>query len=253
MARWLRRTLRRYGIGLPFRHVVCPDQSKVIRVDADWRATVTVQSTLVFLDLPGEGDLVDFYPIDPDDLDSVIHESPDARELGRRRHGEGTLVYWEPRENPVRYAAYFHKRSWSSPGWEGKASLYTEIRCEMRTGVQTLEVVAPVRFDTALAFKRPRWRVLKTERSLVKYALTQHDSVRERRPVIRDNGQRVEWKVIGPGVGDRYICIAFTAEALEEWRQRLKNTSLMGRLRRLFTSSVPTGRRETAEGTRLFT
>jgi len=245
--------LRGVGFELPFRHMVCPAQLKTIRVDAEWRAAVSVQSTYVFLDLPEDGDLKDIYPLQPGDAEGSIHHSPDSREIGRRRYGAGTLVYWRPRNGLVRYAAYDHQCGWSSPGWDSQASLYTEMVCEMRTGIQTLEIMAPVRFETAVAFKQPRWRSFKTERSLVKYALAHLESNSERRPVIRDNGQRVELRIIGPKVGDRIVCMAFTAEGIEEWKRRLKETSVTGRLRSFFGFKPNRGPDEVAQGNRLFT
>jgi len=239
--KWLRRTLRRYGIDLPFRDVICTEQLKTIRVDGKWQATVTIQSTLVFLDLPDEGDLRDMLPIDSKkDFESVVHESPDGRELARRQRGATTILYWWPREAIVRYASYVHQHSWSSPGWEGQASLYTEFQCEMRTGIQTLEIVAPVMFETAVAFKRPRWPNLATERRLVKYALAQVESPSGSRPLIRDNGQRVQWKIVGPKVGQRYIVIVFSAGGVAQWQKRLKETSIAGRVRGLFRRPATT-------------
>src|SRR5262245_57300358 len=113
MDRWFRRMLRGVGVDLPFRQMVCPAQLKTIRVDAEWRATVSVQSTYVFLDLPDDGDLKDIYPIPHSDAEGSIHHSPDSREIGRRRYGTGTLVYWRPRNGLVRYAAYDHQCGWS--------------------------------------------------------------------------------------------------------------------------------------------
>lgn len=236
MKQWIRRTLRRRGIELPFRGVVCPEQVKQIRVDTSWRATVTVQSTLVFLDVPEEGDLCDVLPLVADDYDSVIHSSPDAREIARRQQGDTMRVYWAPKEAIVRYATYAHQYSWTSPGWDGQASLYTEYTCSMKTGVQHLEVIAPVIFSAAVAFKRPRWPRLNSERSLIKYALEQLASADGHRPAVRDNGQRVQWQIVGPNVGDRYVCMAFTAEGLAQWQEKLRKVSvgerIMGLLRK---------------------
>ena len=241
MKKWFRRTLRRLGLEVPFTQLICTDRVRTIAVDADWRATVTVQSTLVFLEAPEEGDLRDPFPVDPEtDRECVIHTSPDARELGRRKNGTGTFVYWKPREPVNLYSPYIHKYSWSSEGWEGKGSLYTELRCDIRTGVQTLEMIAPLKFETAVVFKRPRWRRWSSERRFVKYALHQLESGTEARPLINNNGQRVEWRVIGPKVGDRHICIAFTADGLAQWRRQLKETSITGRVKGLFRSVVPT-------------
>jgi hypothetical protein len=253
MTRWVRRTLRRYGYELPFRQVICPAQIKTIRVDASWRAVVTVRSTLVFLDLPDDGDLHDFYPFDPSNVQSVIHQSSDSVEIGRRRYRSGTLSYWRPRDPLVRYAAYDHQYTWSSPGWESQASLYTEMSCDMRTGVQTLQIAAPLSFTAAVAFKRPRWPRLTSERSLIKYALARLDRAREHAPVIFEDGQRVEVTILGPRVGDRYVCIAFTADGLAEWRERLAKTSLAGRVRGALGSLVPVRRGNAEPRTRMIT
>ena len=101
--KWIRRTLRRSGIELPFNDVICTEQLKTISVDAKWRATVTVQSTLAFLDIPEDGDLRDVLPIDSKkDFESAIHESPEAREIHRRPSGASTVVSWRPRDGIIR-------------------------------------------------------------------------------------------------------------------------------------------------------
>jgi hypothetical protein len=66
----------------------------------------------------------------------------------------------------------------------------------------------------------------------MKYALAQLEVSRQR-PLIRDAGTRVAWKVSSPRVGERFVCIALTAEGLAAWQQELKDTSIAGRLRRL--------------------
>ena len=239
MTRWFRRSLRRIGFDLPFTRLVCPEEVKTITVDAQWHAKVTVRRMLVFMDLPEDGDLRDIVPVDPyRDADSSIIESPDASDIGRRQVSSGTCVYWRPHEPIVRYALYTHQRSWSSPAWDAKDVLWTELRCTDRTGIMAVEMIAPTAFQAAVAFKVPGWRQLGTERRLMKYALQQIDTSRSR-PIIRDARQRVEWKVTAPQIGDRYICIAFTAEGLAEWQQKLKETSVKGRLRRLLGMRPP--------------
>jgi hypothetical protein len=240
MKRWFRRTLRAFGFELPFTRVICPEDVKTITIDGQWRAKVTTRRMFVFLEVPDEGDLRDFVPVDPAvDHESAIHESSDALEIGRRRIKGGTCVYWKPREPIVPYALHLHQRTWSAPAWDTKDMLCTELRCRMRTGIIALEMAAPMVFQAAVAFRRPRWRRLRTERSLVKYALRQLEGAGSR-PGIRENRQKLEWKVVGPRVGDRFICIAFTAEGLAEWQHRLKHTSVSGRLRSVFGSAAPT-------------
>lgn len=231
MKRWFRRVLGRYGIDVPFADVICPQHVKTIHVGEDARIEVTVQRLLVFLGLPRPGDLRDVVPITPDG-ESVIHDSPDAHELLRTSTRHGTFVYWAPREPIVPYALYVHQHGWSSAGSPVEAALYTEFRCETRTGTVGLEIITSGRFETAVAFKRPRWRRLSTGHSLVKYALTQLESGSER-PAILDDGTRLEWKLVGPRVGERYLCVAFQQDGVALWQKRLQAASLAARLRRL--------------------
>jgi hypothetical protein len=145
----------------------------------------------------------------------------------------GTVISWTPRDRVVPYALYFHKQSWSSEASSTDTTLFAELRCDVRTGVMAVEMVAPMAFQAAVAFKRPRFRRMDTERRLMKYALEQLEFSGSR-PGIRDGQQRVEWKVVAPRVGDRYVCVAFTAEGLDEWRKHIDDTSVRGKLRRLF-------------------
>jgi len=239
MRQRLRDVLRRYGIELPYTRVICPEYAKTIQIDADWRAEITVRRTLVFLDTPEPGDLYDYIPVDPkSDPESRIYPSPDAIETGSRTSGRGTVVYWKPREPLVPYALYVHQYSWTSPGAMSQAALFTELRCDVRTGRLAVEMAAPVMFETAVAFKRPTWPLMNTERSFVKYALSQIGS-QGNRPVINPDGQRVEWKLAAPRTGSRYVCVVFGPNGVALWQQRLKETSIAGRAQRLIKSLVP--------------
>ena len=232
MKRWFRRLLRRCGIDVPFSDVVCPHHIKAIRGIEGGRIEVIDRRSLVFLDLPEPGELKDFAPISGD-AESAPYNSPDALELHRTSTQKGSLISWIPREPIVRYALYGHQHGWISPGGSGGAVLFMEYRCDMKTGVVDLELMAPERFEAAVVFKRPRWRRLSTESSLVKYALAQREAAGER-PAILDDGARLQWKVVGPKIGERYVCAAFLEHGVEQWRKRLEAKSLVSRMRRLF-------------------
>lgn len=230
MKRWFRRALRRCGIDVPFTGVVCPQHVKTIRVHEAARIEVIDRRSLVFLDLPEPGDLRDVVPITAEGESPYL--SPDAIELHRISTRKGTQVCWLPREPIVPYALYTHQHGWMSPGQRAQAVLYNEFRCEMRTGTVDLEIVGQSRFEAAVAFKRPRWRRLTTERSLIKYALRQLESGGEP-AVIADDGARLEWKLLGPKLGDRYLYVAFEEKGVELWRKRLEPKSFAARMRRL--------------------
>jgi hypothetical protein len=238
MTRSLRRALRRCGFDSPFSAVVCPEHLKTIRVGVDQRTEVTVQRALVFLEPPDPEDLRDLVPADAADPDVLIRESPDAHEVARRASHTGTLVYWKPREPIVPFAIYVHQHGWSSAGGATEAALYSEFVCDVRTGIWTLEITSPKAFETAVGFERPHWPALTTERALVKYALTQLESQRDR-PQILDAGTRLQWRIVGPVVGERYCCVAFHTNGVTQWQKRLEATSLKGKLRRWFKTCAP--------------
>jgi len=233
MTRWIRRTLRRFNIDVPFHGVVCPEEARTVSIDPQWRATTTIRRQMVFLTQPGDGDLVDIVPFEPGAGSATrLLESPDSTYLGHRAMGKNTVIYWTPRQPIVRYALYTHERSWIAPADEVRDVLCTELVCRHKVASMTIEILAPATYQAAVAFKLPRWHWLATERRLMKHALAQLE-VNRSRPLIRDAGTRVAWKVSSPRIGERFVCISLTANGLAAWRQELKDTSIAGRLRRL--------------------
>jgi hypothetical protein len=238
MKRWLRRTLHRHGVKLPFTDVVCLEHVKSVAVAADGRTDVTIRRALVFLAPPLRGDLRDVIPLDADaDPGSVSVTSPDSMEVGRLRVTSGLQVYWLPKEPIVPYALYMHEYAWSSPGWYAEAAMYTELRCETRTGIMALEITTSGPIEAGMAFKRPRWRRMTTERSLVKHALTASES--HLPATVTEDGNRASWRVVGPQVGDRYVGVVFGENGVHQWQKRLEATSLAARVRRFFEPLIP--------------
>ena len=227
MKRWLRRTLRRWKINLPFGAVICPCFAKKILVRSDG-SDVTVSRALVFLDVPEAGDLHDIIPIS-NEAEGVIRLSSDMKEVSRKPGRGGTLVSWVPRDPIVPYALYTFEHGWTSSESRPEAALYTELRSDARTGILELEIATPEPFEAAVAFKRPRW-LPPSQQGLVKYALRQleHDG---NKPALVENGCRLGWKVEGPRVGERYVCVAFYKGGVELWQRRLEAGSLLARMR----------------------
>ena len=235
MLRVLRRTLRHAGIALPFSDVICPEHAKAICIDSTWRAEATVRQRLVFLDMPRRGDLEDTCPLEGGaTADSLRYHSPDSMEIGRRRAGrQAVTIQWEPRSPVTRYALYDHQYSWALPGSFEQLALFTEFEFRVRTGVFVFEMVTPQAFEAAIVFERPNWTRLNTERRLVKYALKQLDAGAERANIL-DHGARVEWRILGPRIGVRYICAAFHQNGAVLWKDRLQKSSFAGGVRQLF-------------------
>jgi hypothetical protein len=236
----LRRALRRSGLDVPFRGVVCPEDVKSMCVEPGVGALVTVRRTLVFLEAPEPGDLVDIIPETGADAARSLYESPDSLEVGRAPRGRAMLVAWRPRDAVTPYALYTHEYSWRPSGTYAQPAQYTEVGCEMRTGALMLEMITASTFEAAVVFKRPRWRRLKTERGMMQHALRALDANEGDQPVITEHGRRLEWKIVGPHAGDRYICVVFHAHGVAQWRDRLKASSLAGRLRQMVKPLLPT-------------
>jgi hypothetical protein len=212
---------------------------KSICVEPGVGALVTVRRTLVFLQVPEAGDLVDGIPESGVDPTNSLYESPDALEIARGPRGRAMLVAWRPREAITPYALYTHQYSWRPSGSYAQPAQYTEVGCEMRTGALVLEMITPAMFETAVVFRRPRWPRLTTERRVIQRALRALDSNEGERPVITEQGRRLTWKVTGPQPGDRYICVAFHAHGVAQWQDRLKALTLIGRLRELMRPLLP--------------
>jgi hypothetical protein len=230
MNRWFRRALRRCGLDVPFTHVVCPQHVKTIRVHENARIEVTDRQSLVFLDSPEPGDLRDAVPGAAEGEGAPYH-SPDAFEFHRASTRKGTQVCWMPNEPIVRYALYAHQHGWMLSS-NAADVVCTEFCGEMRTGIVDLEIITSGRFDAGVAFKRPRWRRLKTDSSVIKYALRQLESEGER-AAIADDGSRLQWKLLGPKIGERYVYVAFQENGVALWRKRLEEQSFTARMRRL--------------------
>lgn len=232
--RWLRASLQRIGINLPFRGVICVEGTQTITIDQEWRASITTRRKLVFVESPSAGDLYDSYGLGlRQPIDAVAYSSPDAVELRRDRTVPGRLtLYWWPQEPVALYTLYEHEAGWKPTATFDASALCVEYACDMRTGVFSIECVAPARLEGAVLFERPRrpWRL--TERAIVQRALKTLTSG-EALPRISEDGKRVTCDVRGPKAGQRYIFVAFRMCGVADSERWLHETSMLGRAQRL--------------------
>lgn len=237
----MRRILRLLGIALPFPDVICAEHVKTIAIASDWKAKVTLRQKLVFLAAPEAGDLHDTCTVDRETtFENFIAQSPDSAEIARRRLGRDAIVIdWQPRSRVTPYAIYDHEISWFPAGSFEQLSLTEQFQCDARTGEFVFEMLTPQSFEAAVVFERPRWTLLHTERRRVKYALNLIDVGGAERASILDNGQRLEWKILGPKMGTRYMCVAFHHNGILLWRDKLKKSTLLGGMRQLVARLVP--------------
>ncbi len=240
LKRFVKRSLQRCGIRLPFSDVICAEHIKSICIGPEGRAKVTVQEKLVFLDQPEAGDLQDTCAVDRETtFENFICHSRDAIEGGRRRAGSTAFVIdWMPKSEVTRYGLYEHEYSWFPAGTQLQPALFGEYVCRTRTGYFLCEWITPQAFEAAVVFERPRWPLLNTERRVVEYALKHIDGGGER-PKICDNGQRIEWRIDAPKMGARYMCVVFHQNGMLLWSDDLQKHSLAGRVRRLVGRFAP--------------
>lgn len=237
----IRRVMRRCGIALPFSQVICPEYVKEVHIDPGWRAQVTVRQSLVFLDIPESGDLHDTCAVDAETaLETFNFQSSDGVEVARKRSGRNAIVVtWEPRTRITPYALYEHQFSWVPARSHSQPALSTEFQCERKTGRLLFEMITPETFETGIVFERPRWPLINTERRLIRYALKQMETGAERLSIL-DNGQRAEWKILGPKMGVRYICVVFHTNGVLLWQDKLKKSTIIGKLQQLIGRAAPT-------------
>ncbi len=241
MMRLIRPALRVCGIAMPPASVICPEYLKTITIDVDGRARVDVRETLVFLHQPPPGDLYDSCSIDAQaPVSTFIRQSPDAMDTGQRLQGKGTVVVdWKPKSAVVPYALYEHEYSWFPPGSHSQPALFAEFQCEKKTGNFVFEMITPQGFETAVAFPRPGWTHMRSERTLIKYALKKLETAAER-PAISDNGQRMQWKIVGPKVNSRHVCVVFHRHGVALWQEELKKGTLRNKINQLMGRLTPT-------------
>jgi hypothetical protein len=242
MMRFIRPVLRSCGIVIAPASVICPEHMKTVSIDRDGRARIDVRETLVFLQSPHAGDLSDTCTLEPGAaLATFIRQSPDAVDTGQRFLGRSTVeVAWKPKEPVVPYALYDHQYSWFPPGSHSQPALFAEFRCDKKMGNFVFEMITPQAFETAVAFPRPGWQHMRSERTLIKYALKKLDAGAAERPAISDNGERVQWRIVGPRVGATYVCVVFHRYGVALWQDELKKGTLRHKFNELMGRFAPT-------------
>jgi len=204
-----------------------------VSLDEEWRADIRIRRSLVFLEPPAAGDLLDTYALPTGKPTSaVLYRSPSVIEVAREEREPGRLtVSWLPRDPITLYAIHEHENGWKPAATFDGPAVCAEYECDMRTGMFTIECVAPASFEAAVLFRRPRWPKRFNERQIVRTAL-QRLKLPVSSPQITDGGMRVASVVHGPRVGERYLLVAFRTCGVADCEAWLRQTSLIGRMQR---------------------
>lgn len=237
-AGWMRTALRRIGIKVSFGGVICPELSRTVHIESDWRARIVTRRALVFTGTPVPGDLRDRFAIEPGSpLEILFYDSPDAVEVGRRRRDPHVLeIEWMPKQMPLRFGLYRHEDTWICPESQRKSAVSAQYRCDMKMGAFTIEFITPGLFEGGILLRHPGWRHVRSERALMKYALACLKEKRGEPARLDEGGKRAAWEVEGPRRGERYVFVLFHEHGIAEWERRVHDSSLVGRARRLVGS-----------------
>ena len=233
LRRWIRGASARIGIPLPFPGVICVHGRQAVSLDGEGRADIRFTKWLVFLEQPAPGDLHDVYSLGTGGPTSaLIYTSPDAREISREETNRGRqMVCWFPREPVVLNALYEHQYGWQPSTTFTDSAVCIEYDCSIKTGVFTIELDAPTKFDTAVLFERPRWPLRLTERHIIRTALRRlHDA--DAASSVSVEGSRVVSELRGPRTGKRYVLVAFRTFGVADCEQWLMRTSRLHRWQR---------------------
>lgn len=237
---WARpQTLKQFGLQRYESKSFCLEGIKRVDIGETWRATVTVSRRLVFMDFPGEEDLVDCYSIDPKlDIQEFQYSSPDATEVDRRRASPSRLaISWRPKAAICPYVEYLHEDRWQPPMLYDHPANYTEFHCDRETGIAKIIVTTPKPIEMAVAFKRPHFRSLKSDVAFMRYAL---DCPKRGcpQPVVTPSRRDLTWQIMNPAVGENYVCVFFYDGGVQLWKDRIQQRSLANILRRLISTRM---------------
>lgn len=230
LGRWIRAASARIGIRLRFTGVICVHGTQSVSIDEDGQPEINFRKLLVFLEPPSAGDLRDVYALGASQpISGTIYVSPDAIEVSRAEPEPGRqIISWLPRDPIVLNALYEHQYGWRPSARFDDAAVCVEYDCNMRTGLFTIELASPRKFDAAVLFERPRWPLRLTERHIVRAAL-QRLKASDPAPRISNEGTRIIGEVEGPRVGSRYLLVAFRPCGIADCEQWLARTSLLHR------------------------
>ncbi len=105
-------------------------------------------------------------------LGAFIRQSPDAIDTAQRLRGKDTVVIdWKPKGDVVPYAFVRSPVQLVSTRLAFAAGAVRRVPVRKANGHFVLEMVTPQDFEAAVSFPRPGWLHMRSQRTLIKYAL----------------------------------------------------------------------------------
>jgi hypothetical protein len=226
------RVLKEFGIGRYETEIICLENIHDIRIQENYQVKVSVQRRLVFMKTPIQTDMVDFYSTDPQhSLESFPYNSLDAEEVDRKQQAQNRIaIFWRPKKPIYPYTEYVHQDSWIPSVLLKPPADYIEYHCDVKTGIYKATVHSPVDIERAVAFKRPRWKLLNNDFRLVKYSLAATNRGCPQ-PNVSAEKKELSWEIINPTAGEDYVLVFFYQGGIEYWRSQISHKKLINKLK----------------------
>ena len=224
--------LRRFGLNRLRSDRICTYHHKTVDIDDNLHAMVTVTQNWVFLEEPDQQDLSESYSIDPKlSIHDFPYCSPDGVEVSRKRTGKGSVtIFWQPRDPIIPFTEYVHRDEWTPPVPYDQPACYTEYHCVYKTGYFQTVVRAPFMIESAIVFKRPSFRRLRSDNDFMRFAIRKRHRSWGTWQIQKD-GHGLLWTIVNPHVNKSYVCVFFKVGGKHYWEKRLSEASVWNNLR----------------------
>ncbi len=203
-------TLKRFGVGRHKTNPILISDKEVVEIDANFKATIKSNKTIIYPERPFPNDLVDIIEVSQSEkIDESVYQSSDCRVEKFVRKNDNTLaVFWQPLIEIIPYVPYNHQTQYQSPSDYGDDVFWQAFHVDLNTGIVDWTFKCSHKVEHAIAFQLPIYNTRITYEKL--YSLT---FIKKRRdctqPTIINNGRIVLWKLVAPKKNRSYVCLVF--------------------------------------------
>lgn len=215
-------TLKRFGVGRHKSNPILISDKEVVEIDANFKAIIKTDKTLIYPEKPFPNDLVDIIEVSQSEkIDETVYRSSDCRIEKFVRKNENTLaVFWQPLIEIIPYVPYNHKTKYQSPSDYGDDAFWQAFHVDLNTGIIDWTFKCSHKVELAVAFQLP---ILNTRITYEK--LDRLTFIKKRRdcsqPTISNNGKIVSWKLVAPKKNRSYVCFVFYEGGIESFRNSI--------------------------------
>ena len=207
-------------------NAICIRSSHVLEVQENGEGKWKILRQIVFLKEPREKDLRDLFEMDqPFEIKSFHYSSPDSNEIGRALvKGNRLAIFWSPKKKIYPFEACEHSYEWVAKTSHADPGNYKTTIIDLDTGYHESIVKIPYPIEYFFAFKKPRWRRLRTEKHIYKYAF-QCKAPDCPQPKSIDP-YCFRWEIHSPELGSTYFCVFFREGGVEYWKKKIHESNI---------------------------